>query len=73
MIDKKQIAQGCYMRKFRYIDKNHGKDSLTKHEIKELDVDFGIDTEGFYVLTPVTLKEWKHITNCSTIQADSST
>jgi len=45
-------------RKFRYINKGHGKDSLSDHEIAELDIHFDISTEGYHVLAPLTKKEW---------------
>uniref|UniRef100_A0A6M3LY94 Uncharacterized protein n=1 Tax=viral metagenome TaxID=1070528 RepID=A0A6M3LY94_9ZZZZ len=50
------------MRKFRYIEKGHNKDSLSVYEIDELKQDFDIDTKDFYVLAPLTKKEWEHIT-----------
>jgi len=53
------------MRKFRYIEEGHGVDSLTDHEIDQLDVDFDMQVEGFYVLAPLTEMEWKFITSRS--------
>ena len=53
-------------RKFRYIEKNHDRDSLSEHEVEELAIDFDIDTKGFYILAPITKEEWKLITQHST-------
>jgi len=50
------------MRKFRYIKKGYGKDSLTDHEVREIDMDYDITTTGFYVLAPLTRDEWRIIT-----------
>ncbi len=54
-------------RKFRYINK--GEFPLSDHEINELKVDFDIDVKGFYVLAPLTKKEWdllnKEIEKCN--------
>jgi len=46
------------MRKFRYIEQGHGKDSLTEHEIRELYVDFDISADRFYAIIPVTKAEF---------------
>ncbi len=46
------------MRKFRYIKKGHGVESLSEHEIEELDMDYDIQTKGFYILAPLTKDEW---------------
>ena len=46
------------MRKFRYIEPGHGKDSLTDHEKGRLDMDFDIQIGGFYALMPVTKAEF---------------
>jgi len=46
------------MRKFRYIEPGHGDDSLSNHEINELDMDFDIKVNGFYALMPVTKYEF---------------
>ena len=51
------------MRKFRYIVEGHGSDSLTQHEILELNADFDIQTGGFYVLAPLTKDEWTELLN----------
>lgn len=53
--------RGLAMRKLRYIEKGHEKDSLTIHEIGELYRDFDIETKGFYVLAPLTKEEWELI------------
>ncbi len=50
-------------RKFRYIEKGHSIDSLTKHEIRELERDFDIDTDNFFVLVPLTKDEWSWLLN----------
>jgi len=49
------------MRKFRYIEEGHGKDSLSFHEEKELLLDFDISTVQYYVLAPLTKEEWERI------------
>lgn len=47
------------MRKFRYIEEGHGKDSLSDHEREEIVMDFDIDIEDYYVLTVLTKEEWE--------------
>ena len=46
---------------FRYIKGGQDIWSLTNHEIKELNVDFDIQTEGYHVVAALTKKEWDHL------------
>ncbi len=46
---------------FRYCKKGHGDDSLTDHEIKELDIDFAIDIQNSHVITTLSKEEWKDV------------
>jgi len=45
-------------RNFRFIQ------SLTEHEIEELDVDFDIQVNGYFALVPITKKEFQTIFEC---------
>lgn len=47
------------IRNFRYIEEGHGRYSLTIHEKDELICDFNISLFGYYVLVPLTKKEWE--------------
>lgn len=59
------------VRKFRYIEPGHGVDSLTVHEKEELRIDFDIEVEDFYVIAPLTQKEWGRIRDEKILSADN--
>jgi hypothetical protein len=52
---------GMAIRKFRYIEPGHGRDSLTTHEKEEISRDFDIEIDELYVLTALTEEEWKAV------------
>jgi hypothetical protein len=45
-------------RDFRYIEYGHGNDTLSEHERDELKQDFAIDVGNYYIIAPLTKKEW---------------
>jgi len=46
---------------FRYIKGERDIGPLNNHEIKELNRDFNIQIEGYYVVAALTKKEWEHL------------
>jgi hypothetical protein len=53
---KKKLA-----RKFRYIDRRHGSDSLSTYERDLLEADFDITLSGYYALVPLTKEEFEKL------------
>jgi len=61
LIPKSPCAEENKKREGRFIKGGHGSDTLTAHEVNELRIDFDIDTTGYYILAPLTKKEWELI------------
>ena len=49
-------------------ERGHGKDSLSEHERRELEIDFDIELDGYYALVPITKSEFEQIQNCGDIK-----